>query len=61
MGEPDDWPDYDEIDDGDDDVEVGEEECGRWMNGKLSRQCALAGTEWCDWCCPIGTHNRRTA
>jgi hypothetical protein len=29
-------------------------ECGRWNGGKLTRQCRLAGTEWCDWDCPIG-------
>lgn len=29
--------------------------CGRWMNGRLSRSCRLAGTEQCDWDCP---HNR---
>lgn len=30
-------------------------ECGRWNNGSLTRQCRLAGSEWCDWDCPIGT------
>jgi hypothetical protein len=30
------------------------EDCGRWINGRLSPQCRLAGTEWCDWECPIG-------
>lgn len=31
-----------------------EAECGRWNNGRLTAQCRLAGTEWCDWECPIG-------
>lgn len=35
------------------------EECGRWNNGGLSKQCRLAGTEWCDWCCPIGLRSGR--
>lgn len=30
------------------------EDCGRWDNGRLDDQCSLAGTEWCDWQCPIG-------
>jgi len=29
------------------------EECGRWVNGRLSNQCRIAGTEWCDWDCPL--------
>lgn len=29
------------------------EDCGRWNGGGLSKQCRLAGTEWCDWCCPL--------
>lgn len=42
---PDDFePDEPEWDAGD--------ECGRWINGKLSRYCTLAGTEQCDWECP---------
>lgn len=28
------------------------EECGRWGNGRLRRQCRLAGTEFCDFECP---------
>jgi hypothetical protein len=40
-----------EDDDEDDDLSA---ECGRWNNGRLTRQCRLAGTEWCDWDCPIG-------
>ena len=40
-----------EIDEGEDDESA---ECGRWNNGHLTRQCRLAGTEWCDWDCPIG-------
>lgn len=38
-----------------DDEEDDGDECGRWNNGRLTRQCRLAGTEWCDWSCPIGT------
>jgi hypothetical protein len=37
-----------------DEDEDTSEECGRWNDGKLTRQCRLAGTEWCDWDCPIG-------
>lgn len=36
-------------DDEDDDLSA---ECGRWNNGRLTRQCRLAGSEWCDWSCP---------
>lgn len=47
-----DYPD--EFDD-DSYVEIDDEaECGRWNNGRLGPQCRLAGTEWCDWDCPIG-------
>lgn len=42
----------------DDDYDEAEE-CGRWQNGKLGYQCSLAGTEWCDWECPIGLPHRR--
>jgi|GEM_PF-2668692 len=27
-------------------------ECGRWSNGRLTKWCALAGTEFCDFECP---------
>lgn len=37
-------PPIDEEDDG--------AECGRWDNGRLRRECAMAGTEFCDWDCP---------
>lgn len=54
-------PDQDFIDDNcifeDDEEEDMEAECGRWdqnAKGGLSPQCRLAGTEWCDWECPIG-------
>lgn len=40
-----------EIDDGEDDPSA---ECGRWNGGHLTGQCRLAGSEWCDWDCPIG-------
>jgi hypothetical protein len=31
------------------------EECGRWRNGKLTDvyYCLLAGTEFCDFECPL--------
>ncbi len=29
------------------------DDCGRWRNGTLTRYCALAGTEYCDWDCPL--------
>ena len=28
------------------------EDCGRWMNGRLSGSCRQAGTEFCDFMCP---------
>lgn len=34
-----------------------EHDCGRWDQnapGGLTKHCRLAGTEWCDWECPIG-------
>lgn len=43
--------DYHDDDDEDSDREA---DCGRWSNGALGHQCSLAGTEWCDWECPIG-------
>lgn len=51
--------DQDQIDSetlSDEDEEDGDlsAECGRWDNGRLVPQCRLAGTEWCDWDCPIG-------
>lgn len=46
-------------DDEDDDFGFGEDDCGRWLNGKLSDQCRLAGTEDCDWECPIGYRGDR--
>ena len=45
-----------------DDDEIGkftDAECGRWVNGKLSDQCRLAGSEECDWECPIGWRGDR--
>ena len=32
-----------------------EADCGRWINGKLQPvgMCLLAGTEECDWDCPL--------
>lgn len=40
----DDPPDDDEGD------EDGLDDCGMTGDGT----CMLAGTEWCDWCCPLG-------
>lgn len=50
----------DEIDDEmlcDDEDEIGED-CGRWDNGRLMLQCRKAGSEECDWECPIGLPHR---
>lgn len=64
--EPDDYDDsyenpYDEDPDneGEADFAFGEDDCGRWLNGELSDQCRLAGTEDCDWECPIGYRGDR--
>jgi hypothetical protein len=38
------YSEEDEYDPGDD--------CGRWDNGRLSKYCSLAGTEFCDFECP---------
>ena len=42
-----------------DDEDDREADCGRWTNGRLIHQCRLAGTEWCDWECPIGIGGKR--
>lgn len=42
----------------DDDEAAGSEDCGRWDNGRLSLQCSKAGSEECDWHCPIGLPRR---
>lgn len=52
-----DWDEHDEEDE--DELSLMEQECGRWNNGGLSPQCSQAGTEWCDWECPIGLPRRR--
>jgi hypothetical protein len=36
--------------DGWDDEEISEHDCGMGPDG----QCSLAATEWCDWDCPRG-------
>lgn len=48
--------DFDDDFDADEAEEEGftEADCGRWLDGRLSDQCRLAGTEDCDWECPIG-------
>jgi hypothetical protein len=43
-------------DESNDEESDGEEDCGRWSNGLLSAQCRKAGSEECDWECPIGLH-----
>jgi hypothetical protein len=43
----------DDYDDGDyDDGPKPGEECGRWMNGRLTKSCSKAGSEECDFDCP---------
>lgn len=42
----------------DDELDL-EAECGRWDQnapGGMRSQCRLAGTEWCDWECPLNGH-----
>lgn len=54
-----DVPHYLEDDDGCPEMdEDNGEDCGRWMNGRLGRQCSKAGSEECDWHCPIGLPHR---
>ncbi|MEM8975570.1 MAG: hypothetical protein AAGD43_26190 [Pseudomonadota bacterium] len=39
-----------------DDIEFEElayQECGRWANGALLPSCRKAGSEECDWECPL--------
>lgn len=31
----------------------GEDDCGRWHDGRLTHSCRLLGTEDCDWECPL--------
>lgn len=45
--------DYDDESDPEDD-EGGLDDCGMTADGT----CMLAGTEWCDWCCPLGAAAR---
>lgn len=53
MSEADDY-DYDGPDDEDEDfLSFGEDDCGRWINGRLTKSCRLLGTEDCDWECPL--------
>lgn len=42
----------------DPELEEDEFECGRWMDGRLMAQCLKAGSEECDWDCPIGIEGR---
>ena len=54
-----DWqPDMEPDDESGDEYDEGEE-CGRWNNGTLTTQCENAGTEFCDWICPIGLPHRK--
>jgi hypothetical protein len=56
-----DWIDGQVFDDDEDDQENdGWDECGRWNNGRLSAQCSKAGSEECDWHCPIGLPRRNS-
>lgn len=48
------WAFEDDDSEDDDFGKFTEEDCGRWRNGVLSDQCLLAGSEDCDWECPIG-------
>lgn len=47
-------------DDGDEEYDLSED-CGRWNDGRLSSQCSKAGSEECDWVCPIGLPSRSRA
>ncbi len=50
--------------DEEDEEEDREAGCGRWDQSApsgLSKQCRLAGTEWCDWECPIGLATSRAS
>lgn len=42
-------------DDFEDEEENHEAECGRWDQaaGGLAQHCRLAGTEFCEWDCPL--------
>jgi hypothetical protein len=42
-----------DVEDDDDWLAFGEDDCGRWINGRLTHSCTLAGTEDCDWECPL--------
>lgn len=50
-----DFQDDFENEDHDPDAWLGfsEADCGRWRNGVLTDSCMLAGTEDCDWECPL--------
>lgn len=48
-----------EFDDHEEDDNDGWDECGRWDNGTLTMQCSKAGSEECDWHCPIGLPRRQ--
>lgn len=46
----------DDLDQDDGDEELGAftaDDCGRWLNGKLTHSCSLLGSEDCDWECPL--------
>lgn len=59
MSDPHEYdPEIDERCDEDGEFGFTEEDCGRWHNGRLGVQCRLAGTEDCDWECPIGLPSR---
>ena len=53
--EPFDYEPWDDEGDGEEFEQWPGEECGRWRNGKLVSvyYCLQAGTEFCDWDCPL--------
>lgn len=59
FGEGDHFPAIEDGEDDDgDDMDAGQD-CGRWSNGELKQRCTKAGSEECDWICPIGLPPRR--
>lgn len=43
----------DDYEEDDDLLAFTEADCGRWNNGRLTKSCALAGSEDCDFECPL--------
>lgn len=44
--------DYDDYEEELSEEDAAAQECGRWRNGNLVKQCLKAGSEECDWICP---------